>query len=68
MLRLQKLCGERSLDAIVLVVGDDVHRDPEMTKLSNWLMFGLSTNDINGGLHDSEVYSDSFFVISKDGF
>ena len=68
VLRLQKLCGERNLDAVVLVVGDDVHRDVEMTKLCNWLLFGLSSNDICGGLHNSDVFADSFFVISKDGF
>ena len=62
------MCIERNLDAVVLVVGDDVHRDAEMTKLCNWLIFGLSSNDICGGLHNSDVYADSFFVVSKDGF
>ena len=39
-----------------------------MKKLCNWLLFGLSSNDICGGLHNSSMYSDSFFIISKDGF
>lgn len=68
VLRLQKMCNERNLDAVVLAVGEDVIRDPEMTKLCNWLMFGLSSNDICGGLHDCDIFADSFFVISKDGF
>ena len=49
-------------------IGDDVNRDHEMKKLCNWLLFGLSSNDICGGLHDSSLYEDSFFIISKDGF
>jgi hypothetical protein len=45
----------------------DTFHDEEMNKLQNWLLFGLSTSDIHGSaLNDS--YSDSFFVISKDGF
>jgi len=68
VLRLQKLCTDLGLDAIVLINGDDVHRDREMGKLSNWLLFGLSSNDICGGIHNSSLYEDSFFVISKDGF
>jgi hypothetical protein len=38
-----------------------------MKKLTNWLLFGLSANDISGAMHDY-CYHDSFFVISKDGF
>lgn len=37
-----------------------------MKKLANWLLFGLSTNDICGAVHDG-CYADSFFVISRDG-
>ena len=40
--------------------------DSEMKKLCNWLLFGLSTTDIHGSVH-KEIYSDCFFVISKDG-
>lgn len=39
-----------------------------MGKLCNWLLFGLSSNDICGGIYNSSLYEDSFFVISKDGF
>ena len=45
----------------------DATYDKEMRKLCNWLLHGLSTTDINGAIH-SNVYDDSFFVISKDGF
>ena len=38
-----------------------------MQKLCNWLLYGMSTNDICGST-PSDCYSDSFFVISKDGF
>jgi len=41
--------------------------DPEMKKLCNWLLFGLSTTDICGSVH-KDIYSDCFFVISRDGF
>ena len=41
--------------------------DPEMQKLTNWLLFGMSTTDICGAL-PGFCYEDSFFVISKDGF
>lgn len=45
----------------------DTFHDEEMKKLQNWLLFGMSSSDINGStLTDS--YSDSFFVISKDSF
>lgn len=42
----------------------DAKRDEEMTKLANWLMFGLSSSDIHGVSPDF-YYEDSFFVISK---
>ena len=45
----------------------DAQYDPEMKKLCNWLLFGLSATDIHGGLQDF-MYEDSYFVISKDGF
>lgn len=38
-----------------------------MKKLCNWLLHGLSTTDICGSVI-SDIYSDCFFVISKDGF
>ena len=37
-----------------------------MKKLANWLLSGLSTSDISGSSHTA-AYTDSFFVISKDG-
>jgi hypothetical protein len=38
-----------------------------MKKLQNWLLYGLSASDINGSPL-SDAFSDSFVVISKDGF
>jgi hypothetical protein len=57
-----------SLNFISLVqsnLGMDATYDPEMKKLCNWLVSGLSTTDINGSVHNDD-FSDSFFVISKD--
>jgi len=45
----------------------DSSYDTEMQKLTNWLLFGLSTTDIYGA-SPGFCYEDSFFVISKDGF
>lgn len=48
-------------------LGMDTFHDEEMNKLQNWLLYGFSSSDIMGSaLTDS--FSDSFFVISKDGF
>jgi hypothetical protein len=44
----------------------DACNDNEMRKLSNWLLYGLSTTDIFGA-NRNLAYDDSFFVISKDG-
>lgn len=45
----------------------DTFHDEEMNNLQNWLLYGLSSSDIHGSsLTDS--YSDSFLIISKDGF
>jgi hypothetical protein len=50
-----------------LFIGMDACHDEEMKKLLNWLIYGMSSSDINGyPLTDS--FSDSFFVISKDSF
>jgi len=43
----------------------DAKRDGEMIKLTNWLLFGLSSSDIHGSTPDF-FYDDSFFVISKN--
>ena len=42
----------------------DSKRDQEMTKLTNWLLYGLSSSDIHGTSPDFH-YDDSFFVISR---
>jgi len=42
----------------------DAKRDTEMTKLTNWLLFGLSSSDIHGSSPDFH-FDDSFFVVSK---
>lgn len=47
--------------------GMDTFHDEEMKKLQNWLLYGMSSSDINGSTL-SDSYSDSFFVISKDSF
>ena len=67
VLRIQKLCTELKLDAVLLVVGIDTYYDKEMKKLQNWLLYGLSGCDVSGSpLNDQ--FSDSFCVISKDSF
>ena len=43
----------------------DCKRDTEMTKLTNWLMFGLSSSDIHGSTPDF-YYDDLFLVVSKN--
>jgi len=48
-------------------IGIDTCHDEEMKKLQNWLLYGLSASDINGSPL-SDAFSDSFVVISKDGF
>ena len=45
----------------------DASFDPEMKKLCNWLLYGLSTTDICGPVFE-DTYTDCFFVISKDRF
>ena len=43
----------------------DAKRDSEMTKLTNWLLFGLSSSDIHGSTPEFD-FDDSFLVISKN--
>ena len=50
-----------------LRIGVDAGRDSEMTKLLNWLLFGLSSSDIHGSTPHYD-FDDSFFVISKNSF
>lgn len=45
----------------------DTFHDEEMKKLQNWLLFGMSSSDINGSTMN-DCYAESFFVISKDSF
>ncbi|CDW75335.1 UNKNOWN [Stylonychia lemnae] len=54
VIRLQTLCM-------------DTFHDEEMKKLQNWLLYGMSSSDINGSTL-SDSFADSFFVISKDSF
>lgn len=49
------------------MIGVDSNRDTEMTKLLNWLMFGLSSSDIHGSTPHYD-FDDSFFVISRNSF
>ncbi len=44
----------------------DTYHDEEMKKLQNWLLFGLSSLDINGSPL-SDCFAETFLVISKDG-
>ena len=46
-------------------LGMDAKRDTEMTKLTNWLLFGLSSSDIHGSTPDFH-FDDSVFVIAKN--
>ena len=48
-----------------LLIGMDAKRDSEMTKLTNWLLFGLSSSDIHGSTPEFN-FDDSFLVISKN--
>lgn len=48
-------------------IGMDCFNDDEMSKLNNWLMFGLSNSEIYGSNY-KDTYNDCVFVISKDGF
>lgn len=43
----------------------DAKRDNEMTKLTNWLLFGLSSSDIHGSTPDFH-FDDSILVVSKN--
>lgn len=52
---------------ILYSTGLDADNDKEMLKLNNWLMFGHSNSDIMGTAW-SDLYENSFFVISRDGF
>ena len=47
------------------MIGMDAKRDSEMTKLTNWLLFGLSSSDIHGSTPEFH-FDDSFLVISKN--
>ena len=48
-----------------IFLGMDAKRDTEMTKLTNWLLFGLSSSDIHGSTPEF-YFDDSFFVVSKN--
>ena len=67
VLRLQQLCSKLSLDAVVLIVGIDTYHDEEMNKLANWLLYGLSSSDINGSAL-SDAFNETFVVVAKDSF
>ena len=43
----------------------DSRFDSEMKKLANWLIFGLSGQDVIAG-NPKSIYQDSFLVISKN--
>jgi len=62
---LQALIVELQLDAIILISGMDAKRDTEMTKLCNWLLFGLSSSDIHGSAPDFH-FDDTVIVVSKN--
>jgi len=47
------------------LIGVDSRNDQEMTKLLNFLVFGLSSSDIHGSSPNND-FDDSFFVIGKD--
>ena len=66
-MRLQQLCTTKDLDAVLLVLGIDTYHDPEMTRLGNWLLYGLPASDINGSPL-SDAFSETFIVISRDSF
>ena len=78
VLRVQQLCIESSVDAILIMTGKlrfnfnnvatlgmDSRNDNEMRKLLNWLVWGYSCSDIFGEAH-SDLFDDSFFVVGKD--
>ena len=43
----------------------DSKRDTEMSKLTNWLLFGLSSSDIHGSTPDFQ-FDDTCVVVSKN--
>jgi len=43
----------------------DAKRDSEMNKLTNWLLFGLSSSDIHGSSPDF-YYDDTFAIVAKN--
>lgn len=47
------------------MVGIDTFHDPEMKKLQNWLLNGLSGSDVLG-VAPNDVFDDCFFVIAVD--
>ena len=49
----------------ISLIGMDSKRDSEMRKLTNWLLFGLSSADIHGTTPEF-YYDDSFLVVSKN--
>ena len=67
MHRIHNLIWVRCLINLPLTfhVGMDAKRDSEMTKLTNWLLFGLSSSDIHGSTPEFD-FDDSFLVISKN--
>jgi hypothetical protein len=67
VLAIQQLCVKNNLDAVLLINGMDSCLDREMKKLTNWLLWGMSSHEIHGDSMGDQ-YNDSFFVISKDSF
>jgi len=65
VLRIQQLCAENSIDAVLILTGIDSRNDSEMRKLLNWLVWGYSCSDIYGESH-SYLFDDSFFIVGKD--
>jgi len=43
----------------------DGKRDSEMTKLTNWLLFGLSSSDIHGSTPEF-YFDDTVLVVAKN--
>lgn len=43
----------------------DAKRDSEMTKLTNWLLFGLSSSDIHGSTPEF-YFDDTVLVVAKN--
>jgi hypothetical protein len=65
VLRLQQLCIDSGIDAILIITGMDARHDSEMRSLLNWLVWGYSGSDIFGN-DAGFTFDDSFFVVGKD--